>query len=257
MPVTENDAPGAWSVCVRPNPRAQLRLFCFPYAGGSASFFRTWAEGLPPSVEVHAIELPGRGTRRNEPPFTQLSLLAVALGRVLRPLMDRPFAFFGHSVGSVVAYELARLLRREGRQEPLHLFASAHRAPHLPDPHPPLSHLPRAQLIEELKRLNGTPREALAHDELMELVLPYLRADFGMDETYTYTEEPPLGCPLTTLGSLEDPRASRPEMEAWRRHTSARFRFRLFPGDHFYLQAARPQVLASLAEDLGSSVSLS
>ncbi len=249
--MSDNRAPEGWTICWQPNPRARLRLFCFPYAGGSASFYRTWGKALPSSIEVHAIELPGRGSRHREPPFTRMAPLVSALGQALRPLLTGAFAFFGHSVGSVMAFELARLLRREGRPGPVQLFASAHRAPHLPDRDPPLHALPRNELIEELRRLNGTPRAALESEELMDLVIPFLRADFAVNETYSYVEEPPLDIPITALGGLEDERVLRFEHDGWRQHTSGRFRVRLFPGDHFYVPGVQSQLLSALIADLG------
>jgi medium-chain acyl-[acyl-carrier-protein] hydrolase len=142
----------------RPNPLVGLRLFCFPYAGGGSSIFRTWAASLPSYVEVYAANLPGRGARIAEPPFTHISTMVESIADDLRPHLGKPFAFFGHSMGAIIGFELARLLRREDSPGPLHLFVSGHPAPQLPVDFRRTYDLPEQELIEELRRLNGTPR---------------------------------------------------------------------------------------------------
>ena len=156
-----------WVSCFKPNPQAKLRLFCFHYAGGGASVFRTWSDSLPESVEVCAIELPGRGMRLRESPFTQLEPLVQHLASTLLPYLDKPFAFFGHSMGGLVSFELTRLLRTEYGVSPVHLFVSGHRAPQVPDPDPPIHTLPESEFLQELRRFNGTPEAVLKNAELM------------------------------------------------------------------------------------------
>ncbi|MEO1592802.1 MAG: alpha/beta fold hydrolase [Cyanobacteria bacterium J06632_22] len=186
-----------WIVSPYPRSRPQLRLFCFAYAGGSAWIFRTWAEQLPEAVEVCAIELPGRGKRMLEPAFTDLTALLRALGPELLPYTDIPFACFGHSLGALVAFELGRWLRRTVQLTPAHLWVSAARAPHLKADRPTLHTLPEPEFIAELKRYNGTPDAVLHNAELMALMLPTLRADFTVLETYRHQPNTPLTCPLT------------------------------------------------------------
>jgi medium-chain acyl-[acyl-carrier-protein] hydrolase len=239
-----------WVTCPKPKPQAKLRLFCFHYAGGGALIFRPWSDSLPPTVEVCAIELPGRGTRLMEPPFTQLEPLIQELTRVLLPYLDKPFAFFGHSMGALVSFELARILRRDYGLSPVHLFVSGRRAPQLPDPDPPIHTLPEPEFLDELRRYNGTPEAVLENAELMQLLLPSLRADFAVLETYVYTPEPPLECPITTFGGLSDREASRDELEAWRDQTSAAFSLEMFPGDHFFVHSAQPLLLQALSREL-------
>ncbi|NJO48502.1 MAG: thioesterase [Leptolyngbyaceae cyanobacterium RM2_2_4] len=224
----------AWVTCPTPKPDAHLRLFCFPYAGGSSLNFRSWADHLPATVELCPIELPGRGPRMQEKPFTQLQPLIQAIAPALIPYLDKSFAFFGHSMGALVSFELAHLLRKDFGCSPSHLFVSGRRAPQLPDPDPPIHTLPDAEFIEELRRLNGTPEAVLQHDELMQLLLPTLRADFAVLETYRYTPAPPFDCPITAFGGLQDQDVGSEPLGAWREQTCADFSLHLFPGDHFF-----------------------
>jgi medium-chain acyl-[acyl-carrier-protein] hydrolase len=240
----------AWVICPKPNPLSSLRLFCFPYAGGGALNFRTWSQGLPVSVEVCAVELPGRGKRIWEAPFTQALPLVQAIAHALLPYLDKPFAFFGHSMGALVSFEVARLLRREYGIAPVHLFVSGRSAPQLPAKEPPIHALPEPAFIEELRRLNGTPEAVLENVELMELLLPILRADFAVLETYVYATEPPLQCPITAFGGLQDVKVSVDRLEAWRQQTSADFSRQMLPGDHFFVQSAQPLLLQFLSREL-------
>ncbi len=240
----------SWITCRTPNPQARLRLFCFPYAGGGVSIFRAWSAGLPADVEVCAVQLPGRGTRLMEPPFTQLSPIIQALAGALFPLLDKPFAFFGHSLGALVSFELARQLRRQYTVQPVHLFVSADRAPQIPNRDPPVHSLPEGEFLVELLRLKGTPREVLEEKELMQIMLPVLRADFAVYETYVYSTEPPLNCPISVFGGLQDHRVTRGDLEAWRDQTSVSFSLRMLPGDHFFLNTTQPVLLRALSEEL-------
>jgi medium-chain acyl-[acyl-carrier-protein] hydrolase len=240
----------SWIAFRKPNKQARLRLFCFPYAGTGAATFRTWSDGLPADVEVCPVQFPGRGTRLQEAPFTRLSPLVRTLAQTLAPLLDRPFAFFGHSLGALVGFELARQLRRQSAVQPVRLFVSAGRAPQLADRHRPLHALPEGEFLAELRRLNGTPGHLLDEMDLMQLMLPVLRADFAAYETYAYSPEPPLGCVITCFGGSQDRRVSRGELEAWRDQTRAAFSLRMFPGDHFFLNAAQPLLLQVLSHEL-------
>jgi medium-chain acyl-[acyl-carrier-protein] hydrolase len=233
----------------KPNPRAVLRLFCFPYAGGGALVFRNWPDILPREIEVCAIQLPGRGNRLRETAFRNMSLVVEAVGEEIVSLLDRPFAFFGHSMGAIIGFELARLLRRGGHELPTHLFVSGHKAPQIPKTEPFTFNLPDAEFIQELQRLNGTPREVLDHPELMQMMAPLLRADFESIQTYTYQHEPPLDCPITALGGLQDPDISRETLEPWREQTTSTFNLRMFPGDHFFLNTEQARLLRVLAQE--------
>lgn len=228
----------------------RLRLVCFPYAGGGVSIFRDWPRALPRDVEVCSIELPGRDTLIGMPPVSRLPELVEQVRKSLGSLVELPYALFGHSMGTLLAFELARCLRRDALPLPGALYVSGHRAPHLPDPRRPLHLLSDTEFAAELHRLQGTPPQVLANRELMDLVLPLLRGDFAVAETYRYEPEPPLPVPLFAWGGLDDAEVSAAEIAAWEQHTSDRFRMRMLPGSHFFLHTAAGQLLEVLAEEL-------
>ncbi|MCA1566076.1 MAG: thioesterase II family protein [Acidobacteria bacterium] len=239
-----------WLPQLNLNPRATLRLFCFPYAGGGAVIFRDWQSKLPGNVEVCPVQLPGRGKRLGEQPFTQMQFLAEALVHALLPHLDKPFAFFGHSMGALISFELARTLRKKYGRAPRQLFVSGRRAPSIPNLEPPTYDLPETEFIETLHNLKGTPGEVLEHPELMKLVLPLLRADFALCETYGYTPAPPLDCPISAFGGLQDAEVTRAHLEGWRTETTATFSLRMFPGDHFFLNTGGALLLRVLSQAL-------
>ena len=248
---TTATAVDSWISFRKPSSKARLRLFCFPYAGAGALIFRTWSDGLPADVELCPVQLPGRGTRLMEHPFTHLSPLVEALAQGLAPLLDKPFAFFGHSLGALVSFELTRRIRREHGVHPVRLFVSAGRAPQIPHRDSPIHTLPKKEFLAELRRLNGMPCALLDHEELMEIMLPLLRADFAVYETYVYTNEPPLNCPISAFGGIRDHRVKDSDLEAWRAQTNVSFSLRMFPGDHFFLK--QPLLLQVLSRELAHS----
>lgn len=232
-----------WFSCFNPQAGGRLRMFCFPHAAGSSAVFRPWAGRLPAGVEVWGLNLPGRGSRLLEPLIERMSPLVEAVGEGILPLLDRPFVFYGHSMGAMVGFELARWLRRRGRPQPDHLFVSSRTAPHLEVRKKPLHQLPEAELIEELGQFNGTPREVLDNRELMQLLLPAIRADFAVLETYAYAPEAPLAVPLTVLGGTEDRDVTADDLAGWCEHTAAACTVRLLPGDHFFIQTEQGPLL--------------
>ena len=241
----------AWILRPRHRPGVRLRLFCFPYAGGAASAYRSWGESLPPEVDFCPIQLPGRGSRFREAPFRHVSDLVPVATDALRPHMDLPFALFGHSMGALVAFELTRELRRRGWRAPELLAVSGHEAPHRPDPDPPISHLPDAEFLRELQtRYGGIPPELLNETELLNLLLPVLRADVFLLDSYVYQEEPPLTCALSCFGGEQDGHVRRDDLEAWRQQAAGPFTLRTFPGGHFFIDSQREALLRSLNEDL-------
>lgn len=223
-----------WLKCPTPNPKATLRLFCFPYAGGNASIFRQWSEFLPAWVEVWAVQLPGRGDRFKEAPISQLSFLVEQLFPHLQPYLDRPFAFWGHSMGALLSFELARQIRTKQHTNPCHLFISGRRAPHLPDRLPHLHTLTDREFLDELRRFNGTPTKILDNVELMELLLPCLRADFAVCSTYIYTKQPPLDCPIAAFAGTQDFSEPPELLEGWQLQTRSQFSLQVLPGNHFF-----------------------
>jgi len=239
-----------WFPLAAPERETRLRLFCFPHAGGGASSFHGWGDLLPKTVSVRPVRLPGRESRTVEPPLGTMAALVEALGEAIQPCLDQPFAFFGHSMGAAVAFELARRLRGRSQPLPRCLFVSGARAPQFrlgwaPPPEPS-----EAEFFEQVRRLEGAPKDVLDHEELMRIVLPALRADAALYRNYIYSEEPPLPCPIRAYGGEADPNVTREHLEAWRRQTTAAFSMRIFPGGHFFLNTSRQAFLEALAGDI-------
>lgn len=244
-----------WFQCIKPNPNPKLRLFCFPYAGGGALIYRTWADKLPDAVEVCPIQLPGRGRRFTEPPYTRIDSLVNDIAQAMSPFLDLPFAFFGHSLGALISFDLNHKLRNEFRPQPLMLFVSGSRAPHITRDDPITYNLPEDQFIDELKRLNGTPSEVLEHPELMRLMMTALRADFEISETYESSARSPLNCPIMAFGGLEDEEVPKEDVEQWRYQTTDSFKLLMMPGDHFFLHTSESLLLQILSKELNRLIS--
>jgi Predicted thioesterase involved in non-ribosomal peptide biosynthesis len=240
----------SWLAYRHPNLQAQIRLFCFPYAGGGASIFGNWFNFLPAQVEVCPIQLPGRENRINEPPIKRLSALVDELIEILLPLIDLPFAFFGHSMGALISFELTRLLRQSNLPLPSQLFISGFGAPHMPDPEPPIHHLPLQEFVAAIRRHNGTPEEVWQHEELVRIVLPYLRADFEICETYVYQPDILLPIPITVYGGRQDPGIKPERLRAWSEQTTKNCIVHMFLGDHFFLYSCREQLMMTLSQEL-------
>jgi medium-chain acyl-[acyl-carrier-protein] hydrolase len=239
-----------WITCPRPNPRARLRLFCFPYSGAAASIFYPWVEGFLPEVEICPVQLPGRGTRIAETPYTRLEPLIKSAGDALIPYLDKPFAFFGHSLGALIGFELVRYLAVNYNLSPVHLFVSSNTAPNIPDPNPPIYHLPEKEFLVKIRELNGMSKEILENAELMQMLLPILKADLEVCDTYIFLPSEPLGTPISAFGGLKDIYVTREALLAWKELTSSSFSLRMFPGDHFYVNTDRPMLLQALAREL-------
>jgi len=218
--------------------------------GGVASILSSWQADVPPEIAIYPIQLPGRESRLREPLFTQLAPIIRTLTHSIRPYLDRPFALFGHSLGALISFELARSLRRQYRRSPMQLFVSGCSAPQIPRSDPPIHDLPEPAFLEELRRLQGTAEEVLRHPELLQLILPVLRADFALRDSYIYAPDAPLDCPIAAFGGLEDHEVPQEDLDAWRHQTWNSFTLRMMPGDHFFVHSARPALTQALTQEL-------
>ncbi|MBG0817318.1 thioesterase II family protein [Planomonospora sp. ID82291] len=237
-----------WLRCPRPRPAATTRLVCFAHAGGSATAYRDWPALLPDTVELYGVQLPGRADRYGEPLPESMDALAAAVAEELTPLLDRRFALFGHSLGALVAYEVTRILEERGTG-PARLFASGCTAPHERRDHRYAGY-DDDRLVAVLNRLGGTETEVLSHPGMRELVLPYVRGDFRLAETYRHRPGPPLRTPISVLVGDADPVVTPAQAKSWEAHTSSDFSLTVLPGDHFYLQPLREQVVAEVTRRL-------
>jgi surfactin synthase thioesterase subunit len=225
-------------------------LVCFPHAGGSASFFFPVSTALRGQHEVLAVQYPGRQDRREEEPIGSLPVLADRAFAALRPwFAEGPVALFGHSMGAVIAFEVARRAEREAGTSPTALVASGRRAPsrHRTDN---LHQRDDNAIVAELRKLNGTDASLLADDEIVRMILPAVRGDYRAVETYVYEPGPPLRCPITAFIGDDDPQVTVEDAEAWAAHTTAGFRLRVFRGGHFYLTARADETIAELVRVL-------
>jgi medium-chain acyl-[acyl-carrier-protein] hydrolase len=229
---------------------ADQQLFCLPFPGGAASGFLPWADLLPARVELVAAQLGGREDRFLDPAPTSVAAIVAELLDAMRTMSGRPFALFGHSGAALLAFELARALRARGEPGPAQLFVSAEPAPDLPRSGPLLHTLDDAELIQRLRARGGTAPEVLANDELMELILPTLRADFGWYEKYDYRPGPPLDCPVTAFASEQDKIVGVDAVAGWAAHTTGAFQLRLVDGGHFFIQDAANTVVPMIADAL-------
>lgn len=243
-------AQSQWFEAVVPAEKRALQLFCFPYAGGSAQVFRPWQRHFSSQVTLWLAHLPGRGRRIAEPAFNSLKKLVEVLADAIVPMLRENYAFWGHSMGALISFELARELRRRSHALPGALFVSGHRAPQIPPTEPPLFNLPEEDLISQLKRLNGTPRELLEDPEILQLFLPTLRADFQITGTYAYQPEDPLACAIYAYGGLQDKDVPIGSLQAWQHQTSRKFTARMFPGGHFFIQGSTPNLINTLSRDV-------
>lgn len=224
----------------------RLNLFFFPHAGGGASAFYQWSRVMPKEITSYAIQLPGRETRLREPLHRQVPTVVESLAEVLQPHLHSPFIFWGHSMGALLGFELARHLQRHGLNMPQRLLVSGYNAPHIPYADPKIHHLPEADFITALQKLNGTPEAVLKDAELRNLVLPIVRADFQLVETYTYQEADTLHCPITVLDGLADDKTNEADLREWQRQSTQALEMFTFPGDHFFLYDLQPKLISTV-----------
>ncbi len=251
--MSQNLLANPWLTVYDARPAAGLRLFCLPFAGGGASVYRLWGRSLPPSVEVTAIQLPGRETRIRDPLVDRAEAMVARIADALATRFDRPYALYGHSMGALLSFEVIRELRRRGAPLPVHLFASARRAPHVPAKEENLHRLPDAQFVDGIRRrYNAIPDAVLAEKELMELFIPILRSDFALIETYAHRREDPVDVPISAFGGVDDRQATRQDLEPWAELTRGPFALRSFTGGHFFIQTHRDPVLRAVEEVLSA-----
>ncbi|MBD8498443.1 thioesterase II family protein [Paenibacillus arenosi] len=234
---------------------AAVRLICFPYAGGSPSLYRSWSDAFDAQVEVVSVHLPGRGARLMEPPITQIDILVKCIAQgMLRVISEMPFAFFGHSMGALIAYELTRHLQEQYGLRPEHLFVSARSSPHTPRREQTERHkLCDQQLKETIKNWNGTPEWVLHNEELMNIALPIIRADLELCETYRYTDKGRLNVPITAFAGTNDPLVSVEEIGQWREVTDSQFDLNLMEGEHFYIHHSMNRLTSFIQQQLQPS----
>jgi medium-chain acyl-[acyl-carrier-protein] hydrolase len=231
-------------------PASHARLLCFPHAGGGASSFSGWSRKLPAEIELIRLQLPGREDNVAEPPFTEIGGLAAALAPQLAPLLsqDVPLAFYGHSMGAILAFELTRELRRRGEPLPFHLFVSGRRAPQLPLSHARLYALDDPMLIEYLRRMGGVDARALDRPAWLRRYFPTMRADLEVSDLYRYRPEPPLPVPISAFNGSDDPTVPRHEWLAWREQTSHGFAGQALSGRHFFDRVGQDRLIASIVD---------
>lgn len=237
-----------WFASTGRRPQAPVQLFCLPYAGGGASAFRHWREAIGDDVEVQPVQLPGRETRiMEDPEFTVEQVTEAIAARA-----DRPYAIYGHSMGGRLGFEVVRELRRTGRPLPARLYVGASRAPHITDSRhfDGLSRVDDDELLRRLRAGGGLPAEVLDYPELIELMLPVLRADFRRVDGYRFTPAEPLPVPIVVFSGRTDSAVPREQCLAWQQHTSAGFALHDIDGGHFFLHERRADVLAVIRTDL-------
>lgn len=228
---------GTWVSCPRPDPSAPWRLWCLPHAGGSTSAWAPWSAGLAGTAEVAALRPPGRESRLREKPATEWQPLVAGLLAAMEPHLGRRYALAGHSLGGILAFELARAARARGLPEPEALIVTGARAPGSPRREPEIAGLPDREFLAEFGgRYQGIPPAVLAEPELVALLLPVMRADMAIFEGYRHEPGPPLRTRLLALGGEDDPHVTREELLGWRQHTAEAFEGELLPGGHFFLQ---------------------
>ena len=236
-----------WLVPIRPNRSATLRLFCFAYAGGGASVYMPWAKLLPDDVEIVAVQLPGREARFHEAPLTNLVEVMDGIAHAVGANLDKPYMLFGHSLGALIAFELTRRFVAHARPLPQALVVSGKRSPQMPSRRRPFARLPDAEFIAEIANYKGTPSSILENRELMDLILPRLRADATLFDDSQYRSSGRLPCPIVAFGGSDDAHVNADELLGWGELTET-FSHHTFIGDHFFIHGQQDAVIAALSD---------
>lgn len=239
-----------WVVLNNGRKASKVRLICLSHAGGGTATFYRWISLLSDEIDMLRIQMPGHEARIREPLLRNSAQIVEEITSELIPFIDRPFAVYGHSMGALLAFELVRKIRAVHGLMPIHLFVSGFRAPHLPLGESPIHHLPEDQFIEKLRQYGGVPEQVLNERDLMELVLPILRADFEVLDTYVFKTEPPLDCSITAFGGLQDPKIGREMVEAWENETAKQFKANFFPGGHFFINDHHAAIISCINREI-------
>lgn len=254
--MSSNYTVSPWLTYFTPRPHAKVRLFCIPHGGGGAQNFKDWAESLPEFIEVVALSFPGRGSRHAEPAIHSMGELVNEIVNAITPFLDKPYAFFGHSVGALVAYEVVCRIEQANQTEgttlklPMRLITSAHEVPAESHADTPMYQLSDAELLTKIGELGLVPDEALQNKELVDFILPPLRADFEVSETYQWQKVEPLTVPITATLGDQDTLLTEQDMQGWRAYTCRDFAFKCYEGDHFYTVSKMSELLADITREL-------
>ncbi len=240
----------SWLKGIQPDSKVTMRVFCFSYAGGGASTYLRWRPHIANHIDICAVQPPGREDRIAEKPISDLSILVSNIADVITPHIKIPYAFFGHCNGALVAFKLAREMRRRKEMLPQYMFVSNFRAPGLKNASRVLRDLPQSELISHLMTYGGIPKEILRNEQLLALLIPTIHADFSLLENYEYCEDVSLDCPLTIFGGLRDNIVSRKELSGWRDKTINSAKINLFPGGHFFIDTYRKYLLKVINDGL-------
>lgn len=238
-----------WFITVKEQANPKIRLFCFPYAGGGASIYREWNQNMPNEIEICAIQYPGRENRISENPIDDFDLLVTNICEAIQHKMDLPFALFGHSLGAKVAYEVAKRLESSNTIKPDMLFVSGARAPHFPVPNP-IHHLDDSGFTKALARYQGTPVAILENEEIMQVFLPMIRADFVLDETFCSDMDSQIAIPIIIFAGNEDKIAFSKDVQLWEKYTTENSEFIEMPGQHFFLKTSQNDLLDRIKQRL-------
>lgn len=232
----ETTETNSWFFRPKANRKAKLRLFCFPYAGGTAQIYHSWPDLLPDEIEMIAIQYPGHIKSLQAKLFNRMSELVEAIYDQIKGCMDKPYAFFGHSMGAMITYDLAQYICTKKAPPPVHLFQAARRAPHIQSIQPALHSMSTAEIISVMRSFRMLPEEVINNEYILQLILPGIIADFEMVETWQYNpHSSPLPIPITAFCGVNDNQAAHNDMEEWRKHTVKEFNIFIYPEQHFFI----------------------
>ena len=244
-----------WIAYYKPKPNARLRLFCFHPWGSNASIFRGWSEDLLTDIEVLPIQLPGRERRLQEKPFTEFVSLIQVLGEILSPYLDRPFAFFGHSMGALIAFELAYLLEQEYNLKPLHLFLSA-ALPPSDSFSKEIESFSQEEKLTSLIKISDIPEAIYDDPSLLQELMNIFKADLQLLQSYSYLEKPSLSCPISSFGGISDSFTSEKQLSEWSKYTSSTFKVQMFPGKHMFFKDSNKLLLDTISQMLSTNIDM-